>query len=235
MSDYKFSCPHCNRHLESPPDLFGQTLDCPSCNRQITVPDPAQHPQAVRVADPPPIQAAQKQPHACPLCGTTKHMNGNRTLYGHPICGKCYSAFANRRQFAYALDVLGFYAFTFVAGMVLAVVMGSSGASQSDIQGVASLLGWMLVPVFLCKDCLSGQSVGKAMCGVKVIDETTGGPGGIGASFKRNLPLVIPIIPLVVAVQLCKGHRIGDGWSNTKVIWQKYAASPVFAPTQTRT
>lgn len=27
-----FNCPHCNRALEVPVDLFGQTIRCPSCN-----------------------------------------------------------------------------------------------------------------------------------------------------------------------------------------------------------
>lgn len=157
-----------------------------------------------------------------------------KSLYGHMVCKKCYYGFANHRQLAYFIDLLGYYVITFVAGMMVGVVMAGSGSSQSEIQGVASLLGWILLPVLLCKDCFSGQSVGKAMCGVKVIDETTGESGGIGASFKRNLPLVVPFMPLVVAFQLCKGHRIGDGWSNTKVIWKKYATNPIFAPHEIR-
>jgi uncharacterized RDD family membrane protein YckC len=115
------------------------------------------------------------------------------------------------------------------------VLMIMAGSSQSKIHSVNWVLGWILTPAFLFKDCFSGQSLGKATCGVKVIDETTGEPGGIGASLKRNLPLVIPFMPLIVAFQLCKGHRTGDGWSNTKVIWKKYATHPIFSPTQTQT
>lgn len=157
-------------------------------------------------------------------------MNDARMLYGYLVCRKCYYAFANQRQLAFFLDSLGFYFITFVAGIALGTVMGASGSSQSEIQGAVSVLGWILLPVLFCKDCFSGQSLGKAICGVKVIDETTGEPGGIGASFKRNFPLVIPFMPLIVGVQLCKGHRTGDGWSNTKVIWKKYASHPIFAP-----
>ena len=170
----------------------------------------------------------------CPLCGSGKHMAKAKSLYGHMVCKKCYYSFSNQRQLAYFLDVLCYYVICFIVGLLLAMLMTASGSSQSDIQSVASLLGWLLLPVLICKDCFSGQSAGKAMCGVKVIDETTGEPGGIGASFMRNLPLVIPFMPFVVAFQLSKGHRTGDGWSNTKVIWKKYASHPIFAPNQTR-
>ena len=113
--------------------------------------------------------------------------------------------------------------------------MAVIGSSHKDIKTAGSLTSWILIFVTLCKDCFSGHSAGKAMCGVRVIDETTGKPGGIWASFKRNLPLVIPLVPIFVGFQLCEGHRTGDGWSNTKVIWKKYATHPIFAPTQPRT
>ena len=230
MSDYKFTCPHCNQSLEVPANILGQTVECPSCKGQITIPKPVAQPQVVRVAAPPPMPTGREIPQTCPLCGSGKHMNDVRTLYGHVVCKKCYYSFANRRQFAYFLDILGYYAICFVVGIGLGVMMGAGGSSQSEIQGAGSVIGWLLLPLLLFKDCFSGQSGGKAMCGVKVIDETTGEPGGLGASFKRNLPLLFPFMPIVVAVQLCKGHRTGDGWSNTKVIWKKYANHPIFAP-----
>jgi len=171
-------------------------------------------------------------PGSCPLCGSSKHMAKAKALYGHMVCKKCYFAFANKRQGAYAIDILGYYALTFVAGILVAIVMALGGSSQTEIQSVASILGWILLPVLFFKDCFSGQSLGKAICGVKVIDDTTGAPGTIGASFKRNLPLLIPFMPLIVGGQLCKGHRTGDGWANTKVIWKKYANHPIFAPSR---
>lgn len=177
-----------------------------------------------------PPSTSEHSPVTCPLCGSGKHMAKAKPLYGHMVCKKCYYSFANQRQLAYFLDLLIYYAICFIVGLLLGVLMAASGSSKSDFENVASLLGWILLPFLICKDCFSGQSVGKAMCGVKVIDETTGEPGGIGASFKRNLPLVIPFMPLFVAFQLSKGHRTGDGWSNTKVIWKKYASHPIFGP-----
>lgn len=38
MSEIKFACPHCQQHLEAPPDMAGDSLACPSCNEAIRVP-----------------------------------------------------------------------------------------------------------------------------------------------------------------------------------------------------
>ena len=148
----------------------------------------------------------------CPLCGKDKHMGKKaRPLYGHLVCRKCYYAFANQRQFAYVVDIIPW-------NSCLVIVLVLAGLSDNAIQGLALLL----FPIFCLKDGFSGSSLGKAMMGVQVVDKTTGKPSDFGASFKRNLPLIIPFVPLIVAFQLCKGNRIGDGWSNTRVIWKKY-------------
>jgi hypothetical protein len=66
---------------------------------------------------------------------------------------------------------------------------------------------------------------------VQVLDARTGAPIGAGASFKRNLPLLIPIVgQLIILIQMLKGPRLGDGWAHTKVIWKKYAGQPIFRP-----
>lgn len=154
----------------------------------------------------------------CPLCGKDKHMGKKaKPLYGHLICRKCYYAFANRRQFAFAVDII-------LWNVCLVIVLGLAGLSGDAIQD----LTFLLFPIFCMKDGFSGSSLGKAMMGVQVIDKTSGQPSGFGASFKRNLPLIIPFMLLIVAFQLCKGNRIGDGWSNTRVIWKKYRNSIPF-------
>ena len=38
MSDFKFSCPHCQQHLEAPEEMAGATIDCPHCKQRISVP-----------------------------------------------------------------------------------------------------------------------------------------------------------------------------------------------------
>lgn len=84
-------------------------------------------------------------------------------------------------------------------------------------------------PIFCLKDGFSGSSPGKIMMGLQVVDKTSGQAIRFRVSFKRNLALMIPFMPLIVAFQLHKGNRIGDGWANTRVIWKKYRDKLPFA------
>jgi uncharacterized RDD family membrane protein YckC len=145
----------------------------------------------------------------CPICGKTKARK--RLLYGHAVCKRCYYAFANRRQFAFAIDAIVWYCF-----LLLLQSIGLSYYPNANLYFLLSLN-------FLFKDGFLGYSLGKAMMGVQVIDTSTGRPCDFVASFQRNLPLMIPLVPLYVSSQLCQGQRIGDGWSSTGVIWKKHA------------
>ena len=64
MADIKFSCPHCQRHIQAGPEYGGLQINCPSCNGPIIIPGaPIAAPQPVAIAAPPPMVAA-----ACPSC-----------------------------------------------------------------------------------------------------------------------------------------------------------------------
>lgn len=224
MSDYKFICPHCNQSLEAPTDMLGQTIECPTCNRAIELPPP---PPAISTgAHVPKIKLSssainQKIENNCPLCGKSKHMPKAKSLYGHLVCKKCYYSFANRRQLAFAIDVILWNIFFVIFA---AFIVGVQTEEQESSLWFACLL------VFFFKDGFSGSSPGKFVMGIKAINEISGKPVRFGSSFKRNLPLIIPFMPIAVAYQLCKGHRTGDKWSESKVIWKKYANNPVFLP-----
>lgn len=164
----------------------------------------------------------------CPLCRLEKHMHKAKPLYGVDVCKKCYNGFANRRQFAFIIDSLVFRVATFAVGMAVGVSIVLAGGSESTLLAIAWPLDIGMLALFFCKDGLAGRSLGKLICGVHTIDERTGESIGLIASFKRNLLLVVPFLPLVVAYQLCKGHRWGDGWSHSKVIWNKFADHPIF-------
>ena len=82
--------------------------------------------------------------------------------------------------------------------------------------------------LFVMRDSFWGRSPGKMAMGVQVYDEVTGEPAGFMTSVKRNLPLLIPFMPLVVATTMLKGPRLGDGWARSKVVWLRYADHPVF-------
>lgn len=38
MSEFKFSCPHCQQHLQADEQFSGKQIQCPGCNHLITVP-----------------------------------------------------------------------------------------------------------------------------------------------------------------------------------------------------
>lgn len=113
-------------------------------------------------------------------------------------------------------------------GAVVGLIAANLGVHQQYFAALGFLAGLAMLPFFMMKDGFGGYSPGKALTGVQTLDVRTGQPIGLGASLKRNLPIAIPFVPLVIAVQMMKGPRLGDRWANTRVIWKKYAASPVF-------
>ena len=168
-------------------------------------------------------------PTPCPLCGAGKHMKKTKALYGHHICKKCYFAFANRRQFAFLIDMLSWRVLMIPISFAIGFTLYFLGFEKDAVVAFASLIGWLLLSVFFCKDAFGGRSPGKALLGVKVLDVRTGQPASIGSSFRRNLPLLIPFMPLIVGGRLCSGFRPGDKWAHTKVIWTRHASHPIFA------
>ena len=167
--------------------------------------------------------------HICPLCQTAKHMRRTKLLYGTPVCKRCYYRFASRRQLAYIVDAMIWWPTTFVLGFGLALVFESASLDPGISAFLSFGFGWVVFPMsFICKDSFSGHSPGKWVCGVRVVDRDRAEPIGIASSFKRNLPLMIPLMPLVMAFLLQKGHRLGDGWAKSKVVWKRYANHPVF-------
>lgn len=81
----------------------------------------------------------------------------------------------------------------------------------------------------MAKDGFRGHSIGKAVFGLQAINVNDGKPIGVWRSVKRNLPtLLIP--PFYLASQFQDGHRTGDGWSQSKVIWKKHSLLPIFLP-----
>lgn len=176
-----------------------------------------------------PAPKASASDPACSLCGRTKKMRKPKRLYGVAVCRKCYYAFANRRQLAFLVDALIWWPVSFLLGMALGVVLVIANASQTTADLVITLFGWLVFPlVFFLKDGFWGYSPGKAICRVQVVNRLTLEPTGVVPSLKRNLILIVPLMPLVIAWWLQRGYRLGDGWARTKVIWKKYAAHPLF-------
>ena len=68
MPDIKFSCPHCDQHLEAPDDMGGEQIECPSCRMMIGIPEATVTKRLARKKP----QAALSTPRAlgliCPNC-----------------------------------------------------------------------------------------------------------------------------------------------------------------------
>jgi uncharacterized RDD family membrane protein YckC len=127
---------------------------------------------------------------------------------------------------------------------------GSGTTTSSAPLEVAIFL--ILETVFAIKDGFRGQSPGKFVLGVQVVDRTTLEPVGFRQSFLRNLPLYVPraayttvilltqspfgaflglaslAIVLIIAIQMKNGPRLGDKFANTKVILVKRRFRPPF-------
>jgi len=179
------------------------------------------------------VREAQPRPDRdspCPLCGDTKKMGARaRMLYDHWICRKCSNALANRRQLAWILDILALWGVMFVVLFVVAFTAAlTRGAGRTDLSGLAGVLPWLLYGLWLFRDGFNGHSFGKSVTGLQVVDTGTGRGATFGASFKRNLPMLIPFAPLVAAFQMTRGPRLGDGWANTRVVWKKHAGRGPF-------
>ena len=172
-------------------------------------------------------------PHIqCPLCEQSKKEQKTNLLYGKPVCKKCYNGFANRRQGAFIIDIILFrIATTFVEVLLFLAIVGENIQQPDKLNTYISAswgLTFLMMFLLTLKDGFAGHSLGKLITGVQVVDDTSKQPGGYLHSIKRNLPILIPIVPLVIAVQLMKGKRLGDGWANSRTIWKKYRDNPVF-------
>ncbi len=163
----------------------------------------------------------------CPLCKVSRKPKAFKKLFDIPVCTKCFYKLANRRQFAYIIDSSILYAASYLFGIIIGLMFPEAFLSPPDqftaMDAFWIVWGWVFVPlVFAMKDGFSGHSPGKWLTGVQVVDQLTREPIGFRQSFKRNLCLIIPIAPLIVAFTLAKGRRWGDKWAHTEVVWKKY-------------
>ncbi|HKQ49157.1 MAG TPA: RDD family protein [Phycisphaerae bacterium] len=171
----------------------------------------------------------------CPICDRVVREKRMRKLYDVPVCRKCSNGFANRRQLGWIIDHVATIALSAVIGFLVGMVFPqafSPARTTSTVEDVFWIaFSWVLVPMFFAlKDGFSGYSPGKWLCGVRAVDWDTREPISFLQSFKRNLVLIIPVVPLLVAMQLIKGRRSGDKWANTCVVWEKKAYRMPFDP-----
>jgi uncharacterized RDD family membrane protein YckC len=180
----------------------------------------------------------------CCLCGNWLQF-GSKALYGYQVCPKCHTDFAWKRAFAYILDIVFVNVIVgvliVVAIVIGVIIMAGAQSANNDAASTAGAmvfifgyLGSFLVAYVLItlRDGFNGMSPGKRILGLQVINSVSGVPARIADSFKRNIILAVPVIPIVVIVQIFTGNgfRLGDEWSQMKVIWKQYADRAPFLP-----
>lgn len=178
----------------------------------------------------------------CPVCRQPKSKLREK-LYGVPTCRRCIDGFTKRRSIAGVIDWIVlpvvFFVGTVMATAVLRVLAEDLTANRPVALGL-NLLSLFVPPaallMFFAKDGFSGYSPGKALCGLRAINADTGQPIGFLRSIMRNVPPGVTIfLTLIVALQIRKGPRLGDGWAKSKVVWQKYAdRAPFLSQGKTR-
>jgi len=95
MSDFKFSCPSCQQHIQADHGYAGLQINCPACNAPIIVPGAVATPPApvLSAAEAPPPPPPRPGPVAggCPSCG-------NPLPRGAVICIKCGYNLATKQR-----------------------------------------------------------------------------------------------------------------------------------------
>jgi len=142
-------------------------------------------------------------------------------LNGHIVCRTCRLSYIGRRQAAYAVDCTLLY----VAPLLLLIQRGYSivGATATYSAGMTLCLLILLRIPLLVRDTVRGRSPGKWLTGLRVVRLESGEPISAAPSVGRNLVLCVPVVSeLILAVQIQRGHRMGDNWSGACVAWDRY-------------
>jgi hypothetical protein len=102
MADVKFSCPHCQQHIQADSGYGGMQINCPACNGSLVVPGNAPPPAPVMAPVPVPVTVQRQAPSpaasgGCPSCGAAlprgavlctgcgyNLSTGQRTVAGRP-------------------------------------------------------------------------------------------------------------------------------------------------------
>lgn len=165
-------------------------------------------------------------------CGVCAAPAGSgRSLYGLPVCNSCYTGFANRRQLAFMIDLIGYFGVEAIFLTGLAQTLHAAIPQAEDL--LLDAAKWGASPVvFALRDGFSGRSPGKALLGLAVLKAGTGEPAGFKASLLRNLSVAFPLLNfLLIPIEgylMQFGARLGDRLAGTRVVWLRYRNSPAF-------
>ena len=144
------------------------------------------------------------------------------------LCSSCRRSISLRRMGAFLLDYLVMSSIATVAWIIFGLIILLVSPSFEITQALLVLFNFgSSSPYLIGKDAwFKGRSVGKAACGITVVDVETNYPIGPGQSVKRNAILLVPLIWLFVFFQLIfwRGRRLGEKWAGTRVIFTQLPA-----------
>lgn len=173
-------------------------------------------------------------PDVCEMCEREIKLGKRSALYGQDVCKKCRDSFVMRRELAFLID----WSIVSYGSMFLLALLGLGRDANGKLptgfwtpHGTYWLIAFAIGMTL--KDSFRGVSLGKLITGLRVIDVETSAGIGPRQSFKRNLIVLIPLMPVFLAFQMRGGKRIGEGWANTRVILRKYAHRPIFGVART--
>ncbi len=113
MADIKFSCPHCQQHIQAEQAYAGMQINCPACNGTMMVPGqraaPAPIPVSFQQAAAPPPPPSTPEPASAPRPGTAACPScGNALPRGAVLCTQCgYNLVTRQRTVAGRPAALG--------------------------------------------------------------------------------------------------------------------------------
>ncbi len=163
----------------------------------------------------------------CPPCGNpvagTSAALSTPMLAGAPVTAPNLATLGDR-----AVAVIIDHIILFVISLIIMIPLGLLGALTGGFgfffgpQILVTWLIWLLYFSFF--EGTTGQTLGKQVARIKVVDEASGGTVDMGRAFVRNILRVIDWLPflyiigiILVAVEE-KRRRLGDMVANTVVV-----------------
>ncbi len=120
-----------------------------------------------------------------------------------------YRSLAKRRTIGWGIDAI-------IIPIFVSMLFQTFGKGQNSVS-TGFLQAFILIYV-LFKDAGTGRSIGKMITGIKAVGPD-GMPPSLSQSFKRNLPLLLPVVPWIAGGQIWgyRKQRIGEKWAGTHV------------------
>ncbi len=237
-------CPYCGE------EILAKAIKCKHCKSALDVTPDDTIPSDAEIPTPPiPVIAEQGPPPTPPLgidqrASSPGPGSSPPSEYGHVVGGKYEYPRAGilRRILAYLIDgfISGLPLMVFIPLVVVPYfsyieVQSQFGGPYTAGPGLGMIIfavlailiagTWGLFYYFFRDGFGKGQSWGKAICGLMVVNLDDNSPCTMGKSFVRNIVIWmlsalagLSIVELILILVHDKGHRLGDMLARTQVI-----------------